>query len=156
MEGHQEPRTLSVMLILEAEAFKAGEGCPSPREGQLSPCLLCTYHLTHSLSSIRWRPPCPQGAAPLSPTPSPAWMEESPAPAPLLPGMPGLAGGSFPPLHPHSLPCPQCPQCSPQNPDTAVPGLTCLTVPAGPWARRAAHSDTSPGMHTQTSCEPLL
>lgn len=56
MKGHKEPRTLCAMLILGAETCKAGEGYPSPREGQLSPCLLCVYHLSHSQSSTHWRP----------------------------------------------------------------------------------------------------
>lgn len=47
---------MCVKLILGAETYKAGEGYPSPREGQLSPCLLCGYHLTHSLSPTHCRP----------------------------------------------------------------------------------------------------
>lgn len=144
MKALQEPRTLSVTLILGAETFKAGEGCPSPREGQLSPC---AYHLSHSLSSIHWRPPCPQVLDHSAPHPAQSGWRRAQHLHHSSPGMVVQAGGSFPPLLPHSLLCPQCPQPKPRH---AVPGLTCLTVPARSGARRAAHSDTSPGMLIQT------
>lgn len=96
----------------------ARQGCPrllsspSPFGRQKQSCIL----------------PCPQGAAPLSPTSNPARMRRAQHLHHSSPGMLMQAGGSLPPLLRHSLLCPQCSQ--PQTRHCSPGGLTCLTVPA--------------------------
>lgn len=156
MKALQEPRTLSVTLILGAETFKAGEGCPSPREGQLSPC---AYHLSHSLSSIHWRPPCPQVLDHSAPHPAQSGWRRAQHPHHSSPGMVVQAGGSFPPLLPHSLLCPSAHSPSPDMLSQDSPASRCqpglghaelLTVtPARGCSYRPAPTP-------EGSCEPLL
>lgn len=108
---------------------------PSPSGRQEQSCIL----------------PCPQGAAPLSPTSNPVWMEGSPAPAPLFP-RDASAGRWL--CATTALTLPSLPPVLTPQAQTLQSQWTHLPDGASRWqvpgARRAAHRATSPGMHIQS------
>lgn len=105
--------------------------------------------------------PCPQGAAPLSPTSNPGWMRRAQHLHHSSPGMLVQA------LCHHCSDIPfSAPSAHSRRPDTAVPvdspASRCQPV-AGPWGTqscsrthqpRDAHTDLLP--QAEGSCEPLL